>query len=247
MADAGEVDSHDIVLEAGPGKGILTESLLACARQVIAMEKDPRLILFLSFKFKKEIASGKLKLIEGDIREFDPASQDLKLNGYKVIANIPYYLTGHFLRYFLSHETHPSRMVLMLQKEVVQRILAADGKESILSIAVKAYGTPRRIETVPAKLFTPRPNVDSAVLCVENISKKFFNEVGEGYFFQVLKTGFAHKRKQLIGNLSSITARTQLEEIFKHLEIPLDARAENLSVFKWKALARALVAQAPKS
>src|SRR3989344_7010071 len=87
MVDVGAVDSRDIVLEIGPGKGILTESLLACARQVIAIEKDPRLVMSLSFKFRREIEAGKLKLIEGDALAFDPASEQLQSGGYKIIAN----------------------------------------------------------------------------------------------------------------------------------------------------------------
>src|SRR3989344_2170350 len=240
MLDAGAIDSHDIVVEAGPGKGILTQELLSCARQVSPIEKAPRLIFFLSLKFKKEITEGKLKLIQGDILAFDPASENLKPSGYKVVSNIPYYLTGQFLRYFLSHITPPSCLVLLLQKEVVQRIVARDGKESILSIAVKVYGTPRYVDKVSAKLFNPRPRVDSAILLISNISKKFFTTVDERRFFEILRLGFSQKRKMLLGNLSSIAPRERLVDIFKDLDIPEKARAENLAPSKWKGLVLAI-------
>lgn len=240
MIDAAAVDSRDIVLEAGPGKGVLTEALLSCSRQVIAIEKDSRLIFYLTLKFKKEIAEGKLKLLEGDILTFDPESENLKPGGYKIVSNIPYYLTGAFLRYFLSHTTAPSNLTLLLQKEVVKRIVARDGKESILSIAVKAYGNPKYIEKVPAKLFNPKPRVDSAIISISGISKKFFAGADEQKFFRVLKLGFSQKRKMLLGNLSAMETREKLSEIFKRLEIPENARAENLPLSKWKALVRVL-------
>ena len=240
IVEIGKVDSHDIVLEAGPGRGILTEALLTCARQVVAVEKDPRLIMHLSYKFKQELEQGKLKLIEGDILRFDPTTEQLQNGGYKIIANIPYYLTGQFLRYFLSHPTAPSRMALLLQKEVARRILATDDKESILSISVKVYGTPSYIETVPASLFTPRPRVDSALLLVDGITKNFFKHTSEDRFFEVLRTGFAQKRKKLRNNLAKLATKEHVSEIFTKLEISENSRAEELSPTKWRALAQAL-------
>ena len=240
MIDTGAVDSRDIVLEIGPGKGILTESLLACARYVIAVEKDPRMVMYLSFKFKREIEAGKLKLIEGDALAFDPASEQLQSGGYKIIANIPYYLTGQFLRYFLGHPVAQSRAVLLLQKEVVRRIVADDGKESILSVSVKAYGTPSFIQAVPAELFTPRPRVDSAVLLIRDISKGFFKHTNEDRFFEVLRAGFAQKRKKLASNLAKLASKEDVAGLFEKLSIPENARAEELRASKWRAIAQAL-------
>ncbi len=244
MVDAGKIGSRDIVVEAGPGKGILTGALLSCARQVIAIEKDPRLIMFLSLKFRREIAEGKLKLIEGDILEFNPSNELLQHWGYKIVANIPYYLTGQFLRYFLSHPTAPSRMVLILQKEVVQRIMARDGKESILSISVKAYGNPTFVQNVSASLFTPQPRVDSAVLLISDISKDFFRHSNEDRFFEVLRIGFSQKRKKLANNLSALAPKETIQEIFSRLDIGENARAEELPPSKWRALASRLARKA---
>jgi 16S rRNA (adenine1518-N6/adenine1519-N6)-dimethyltransferase len=240
MVESGLVDSHDCVVEAGPGKGVLTEALLTCAREVIAIEKDPRLVFYLSFKFKREIETGKLKLITGDILEFDPGALHLRAGGYKVIANIPYYLTGAFLRRFLSHPHAPSCMVLLLQREVAERIVAHSGKESILSLSVKAYGTPKYIQKVPARLFTPQPRVDSAILLIDNISKASFTQLDESNFFELLKTGFSRKRKKLSSNLSAFAPKEKIKEVFERYSISENTRAENLSLSKWKALTRAL-------
>ncbi len=240
MLEAGKIDPHDIVVEAGPGKGILTEALLRCARQVIAIEKDPRLIMYLSLKFKREIDSGKLILRHGDILEFEPEHEHLKPNGYKIAANIPYYLTGQFLRFFLGHTTYPSTMVLLVQKEVAKRV-ATDEKESILSIAVKAFGTPRYVETVPARLFSPRPKVDSAVLLIENISRDFFSTIDEQRFFEVVRAGFAQKRKKLAGNLTAVTNKKIIQEIFAANNLSENARAEEVPLSKWKAIIKELM------
>ncbi|MEK7113685.1 MAG: 16S rRNA (adenine(1518)-N(6)/adenine(1519)-N(6))-dimethyltransferase RsmA, partial [Patescibacteria group bacterium] len=169
---AGELFPRDMVLEIGPGKGALTEKLLEKAGQVIAIEKDKVLFEFLSEKFKEEIKNKKLILREDDILEFD-ASQFKK---FKIIANIPYNITGAILKKFLTAENQPEMMVLMVQNEVAKRIVARDGRESLLSISVKAYGEPKIIEKVPARYFSPAPKVDSAVIAIKNISRKVFTE-----------------------------------------------------------------------
>ena len=241
MLAAGEVGENDIVLEAGPGKGALTEELLKKAGKVIAVEKDDALVEFLRDKFSSEIASGKLQLIHNDILEFDPSSYNLKPKTYKLIANIPYYITGQFLRKFLSGDTQPSKMVILLQKEVVKRIMANDGKESILSISVKAYGRPKNIGKVSKENFSPRPKVDSAILLIDNISRDFFKEIDEKRFFEIVKAGFAHKRKLLAGNIRHLAKNgEQIEKIFESCGIPPKARAEDLKLEQWKCLSSML-------
>jgi 16S rRNA (adenine1518-N6/adenine1519-N6)-dimethyltransferase len=249
LIEAGDVTANDIILEVGPGKGVLTRELIEKAKKVIAVEKDARLIEFLHTEFKDAVASGKLEIIEKDILEYDPESLKKEGEQYKIIANIPYYITGTFLQKFLESSFQPSRMVIMLQKEVADRIVARDiqgrasGKESILSMSVKAYGTPKYIMTVKAKYFSPAPNVDSAIILINNISKDFFthHDQGQGIFseeqfFTIIKTGFAHKRKMLIGNLSEIYPREKLSEIFSKNSINEKARAEDLSLADWKKI-----------
>lgn len=234
IVEAGHLLTTDTVLEVGPGEGVLTELLLAQAGKVIAVEKDDRLIPILREKFASEITSGRLSLIHLDILDFDPSAYGLEPRAYSVVANIPYYITGALIRKFLESERQPSMMVLLLQKEVAKRIVAADGRESILSISVKAYGTPKYIDTVKAGAFSPPPKVDSAIIAIEHISKKFFGEDNEGRFFELLKRGFAHPRKLLSSNLD-IPGENLLA-----CGIAEKARPENLSIADWQRLCASL-------
>lgn len=237
IIETAELSSEDTVLEVGPGKGVLTEALLEHAGKVIAVEKDESLAPLLKEKFKKELKDGKLELIFGDIlawkRSFHAAD-------YKIVANIPYYITGEFLRIFLSGDFQPKSMTLLLQKEVAERIVARDDKESILSLSVKAYGVPAYIQTVPSHDFLPPPKVDSAILHIGGISKDFFKEIDEKAFFSLVKAGFAHKRKVLINNLKQIASTEKLKKAFETCEISQIARAETLSLGEWKCLCTSL-------
>ena len=232
---AAHLSPGDTILEVGPGKGVLTEGLLESGARVIAIEKDDRLIEFLNDKFEEQIKRGQLEIVHQDILDFnndDETGKKLLKKSYKLVANIPYYITGALLRKFLESSNQPERMVLMLQKEVAKRIVANDKKESLLSISVKAYGEPKYIATVPARYFSPAPKVDSAILQISNISKKFFteNKISEEKFFRILKSGFAHKRKVLIKNLNTTP------EIFQKINLSPKIRAENLSLKEWQHL-----------
>lgn len=248
IVQAAELVPTDIVLEVGPGKGFLTEELLASGAHIIAVEKDDRMIPFLSEKFADAIKNRQFTLIHGDIVDIVEQGptlvQILKIGPsprYKLVANIPYYLTGYLVRVFLEATSKPERMILMLQKEVADRIVARDKKESVLSIAVKVYGTPHIVKKVPARYFTPTPKVDSAVLAIENISNKNFteNSIDEKIFFEILKTGFAHKRKKLAGNLREILGG-RTSEIFEKVGVSENARAEELTLDQWLAIGNAL-------
>ena len=226
IIEAGEISDKDIVLEIGPGKGVLTEKILEKANLTIAVEKDRELFAFLQKKFSKEIKENKLILIEEDILDFE-IEKIIQKKSYKIIANIPYNITGAILKKFLTEKKQPELMVLMVQNEVAQRIVARDKKESVLSISVKAYGEPKIITKVPARYFSPAPKVDSAVLLIKNISKKFFteNKISEENFWNIVHAGFAHKRKKLSNNLKDI--------ISKEKNIFANKRAEELSLEDW--------------
>jgi 16S rRNA (adenine1518-N6/adenine1519-N6)-dimethyltransferase len=235
LAKSVSLRAGETLVEIGPGKGILTRELLA-EGPVIAVEKDEALCMRLRAEFAPEIASGRLTLIEGDVRSFDPAA----LSGtYAVAANIPYYITGEIIRMFLSARRQPRAMSLLVQKEVAQRVTSK--KESLLSLSVKAYGTPRIVEKVPAKHFSPPPSVDSAILLVDDISKDFFSDISEGAFFDLLHAGFAQKRKMLMGNLSARYPREKLQAAFALAGIGEKARAEDVPLEKWEVLARELI------
>ena len=229
IIEAGEISSNDIVLEIGPGKGILTEKLLEKTKLIIAVEKDRNLFQFLQEKFSKEIKNKKLILIEEDILKFNITKFT---NNYKIIANIPYNITGAILKKFLTEKNQPNLMVLMVQNEVAKRIVANDKKESILSISVKAYGEPKIIMKVPARYFSPAPKVDSAIIAIKNISREIFtkNKINEEKFWEIIHKGFAHKRKKLSGNLKNL--------IKDKIEFIKDKRAENLSLLDWINIAK---------
>lgn len=238
IIDAADPNGNDVILEIGPGTGILTEKLLFFSGKVIAIEKDRELIPLLNEKFKKEISDGKLDILEKDILDFDPNLISFyKDHQYKLVANIPYYITGAILEKFLSAEYQPNLMVLLVQKEVAERIIARDGKESILSISVKVYGTPKLIARVPAGSFSPPPKVDSAILLIDSISREFFKDLDEKNFFNVLKAAFGQKRKTLGRTLKDKFGEKAINALEKSGISP-KSRPEDLNLSDWKLICR---------
>lgn len=241
---AGELSAGDSVLEIGPGHGALTERLLATGAKVVAVEKDDGLYNELFTKYNEQLDTGKLVLIHGDILNF--GAKEMGAGEYKLVANIPYNLTGAILEKFLSGENQPSTVVLLVQKEVAERIVAkkskpldsGQGKESVLSLSVKIYGEPKYIDTVKAGSFAPAPTVDSAIIGIYNISKAFFEENGveEAYFFKLLKAGFGSKRKKLSSNLSNVVPKEKVLKAFEELGLDPNTRAESVATETWKSL-----------
>ncbi|MCX6718827.1 MAG: 16S rRNA (adenine(1518)-N(6)/adenine(1519)-N(6))-dimethyltransferase RsmA [Candidatus Taylorbacteria bacterium] len=234
-------------MEIGPGTGVLTEALLNAKAKVIAVEKDFRSIQLLKDKFaenchefnagqfKVNDMDGNLAILSEDILKLNKHSIGLEERGYAVVANIPYYITGMILQSFLEYSSRPDRMILLVQKEVADRIVARDGKESLLSISVKAFGTPSIIAKIPPGAFTPPPTVDSAVLAIRNISDRYFSEkdIDIQRFFEIVRAGFAHKRKVLIRNLETVMEPAKLKEIWTDLALNEKVRAENLRLEDW--------------
>lgn len=238
--EAGKVTKEDIVLEIGPGEGALTESLLEKAGKVIVLEKDDRLIPILNTKFAKEIAEKRLEIFHEDAVTFSPEKIGLKPAAYKLIANIPYYITGLLLQKFTSDKVYPNTIVFMVQKEVAERIVSRDEKESILSISVKVYGKPKYIATVGAGCFSPQPSIDSALIAIENISKEFFDSISEEIFFKLLKKGFAHKRKKLTQNLE--IPKEKLADFLQETSLDENIRPERVPPETWKKIAQFYIA-----
>jgi|SRR3989338_4463529 len=239
LAEAIAVLPSETILEIGPGKGALTKELLALAGQatgahVVAIEKDEALVEQLQKTFAREITDEKLTLVHQDIRDFEPATWNLAPGTYIVAANIPYYITGEIIRKFLTADMQPREMALLVQKEVADRIIARNGKESLLSLSVKAYGAPKIVANVSRGNFSPPPSVDSAILLIENISRSFFADLDEEKFFEVLHTGFGSKRKQLSGNLKKKFGDIALPDV------PKNIRAEDVALDQWKKIVQQL-------
>jgi 16S rRNA (adenine1518-N6/adenine1519-N6)-dimethyltransferase len=245
IVEAGNIEQKNRVIEIGPGKGVLTERILAKGATVTAIEKDAELIPLLGERFATEIASGALTLVEADILKYDLST--IPQEPYKVIANIPYYITGAIIEQFLSTPHQPNRMVLLMQREVAERIVARDRKQSILSIAVWVYGVPRIVDRVPPGAFVPPPTVESAILSIEGISRHFFEDCDETLFFALLKSIFGKKRKQIASSLSDYLANRALAElILTRAGIDPKTRPETMSKETWKILTQTVAANVTK-
>lgn len=255
---AGNLSASDTVLEVGPGEGALTAPLLETGAKLVTVEKDPALVEKLKITFQPEIKSGQLEVFQSDIRDlnisnklpakssasparFDEASAR-RAGGYKLVANIPYYLTGQLIQETLASKHQPEKVVLLIQKEVAERIVADDGKESILSLSVKVFGTPRIVQAVLAASFTPPPKVDSAILEISDISRNFFKEIHEEEFFALIKRGFGHKRKTLANNLATDPRfdKKQAEAALTDCSLVPNIRAERLTLENWRCLYKKL-------
>lgn len=232
LCEAGSLKKGDIVLEIGPGTGILTKELLARGHTVIAIEADRRAVDYLQEEFVHYVANGQLQLHHTDARTIEPASFGLVDHEFVVISNIPYYLSGLLLRRLLESTVQPKTLVFLMQKELVARI-AKDQKESLISLSVKAFGEPVYVKTVSRGHFFPIPKVDSAILAIHHISRDRLSQLDPTFFFTCLHQGLGSKRKQLITNLSHTYKREDLERHFTEKGIPLTVRGEDLSLEDW--------------
>lgn len=237
IVETAGLNSGEVVLEIGPGRGALTEQLLKKDIKLLAIEKDDELFLLLQDKFKNEIESGKLILRNEDILNFNPEEESLLSESYKVIANIPYYITGQIIKKFLTTKHKPTKMVLLVQKEVAERIVASDSKESILSLSVKIFGEPKFISKVSRGSFFPAPNVDSAIMSINNIKNSVI-EQNEERFFDLLHAGFGQKRKMILGNLVKVFGdKIKAEQALNNCGIDPKKRAEDIKLQEWICLA----------
>lgn len=240
IVDSANLTADDFVLEVGPGKGILTEELSKKCKKVIAVEIDRDLIISLRDKFKD---TEVVEIIESDILKTDFKKLNTKYNisdtKYKIIANLPYYITSSIIRMFLEAELPPSEMILMVQKEVAERIISKPGNHSILSLSVQYYADPELLFYLDKSNFDPIPEVDSAVIRIKPKLKHIAQEESKR-FFRVVRAGFCAKRKMLVNNLASSfhLEKKEVEKILKVTGISLTVRAQELSVEDWKNLAK---------
>jgi len=244
LCDAATIVAGETVLEIGPGTGALTKELLNRGARVIALEADQRAIDQLATTFDAQLATGQLCVEHADARELDLDAIDSLTDGaYKIVANIPYYLSGLLFRQCLQTACQPNTLVFLVQKEVAKRICVAPErgeKESLLSLSVAAYGVPTYVKTVTKGHFTPPPKVDSGIIAINDISRRAFTDIHETDFFEILHLGFGQKRKQLLGNLTKNYNRDELVHIFSTLDIPENIRAEDVRLEKWLSLVAAL-------
>jgi 16S rRNA (adenine1518-N6/adenine1519-N6)-dimethyltransferase len=234
IVGAAELSSGDEVLEVGAGTGVLTEALRQRATRVIALELDDSLYRVLSERFA---SASNVAVLHANALSFDPCEHFA--GGYKLIANIPYYITGQLLRHFLETRCRPCRLVLMVQREVAERMVAKPGGLSLLGVSVQVYATPKIVARVPAGAFYPRPKVDSAIVVLEPKAVQLPPDVMEA-LFTVARAGFAMRRKQL-GNALAVglhLPRQEALDLLTGARIDPHRRAEMLSISEWEELAR---------
>jgi 16S rRNA (adenine1518-N6/adenine1519-N6)-dimethyltransferase len=229
-AMAASVQVGDTVLEIGPGTGTLTEVLLAKGARVIAVEKDESLLKALSQKFEQD----DFRLINEGILEFDLTSLS---PDYKLVANIPYYLTSNLIRVLSESTNRPVSAILLVQKEVAERVAAGPGKMSLLSVSAQFYWEVSLGQLVPARLFTPPPKVDSQILILTRREKQLYN-VDPRRFFQIVKAGFGERRKTLGNSLSGglRISKEQAHSLLQKVGIDPSLRAQALSLDDWYKL-----------
>lgn len=233
IADCAELTPDDVVLEIGPGLGTLTSELLRRAGKVIAVEFDENL----ASKLPKQFPGKNLEVINQDILKFDLSS--LPPN-YKVVANVPYYITSKIVQMLMTANNKPSVSVLLVQKEVAERLASKPGDMSILAISAQIFAETSLGDVVPAELFTPPPKVDSQVVVLKTRQRSLISDVDEGDFFRLVKAGFSARRKKLRSSLSGGLgiSKSEAEIILNDSGVNPDARAESLNLNDWLELTK---------
>lgn len=231
IADCADVNDSDTILEIGPGLGTLTSELLRRAHDVIAVEFDSEL----ARKLPAQFPGKNLKVTNEDILSFDLS---ILPAGYKVVANVPYYITSKIVQTLMTATNKPSVAVLLVQREVAERLAATLGDMSILAISAQVFAEVSLGDVVPAALFTPPPKVDSQVVILRTRTAPLVAVDDEKDFFRVVKAGFSAKRKKLRSSLAGGLglSKTDVEILLKNADISPDIRAEDLAITDWKRL-----------
>lgn len=238
ILEASDLQSRDIVLEIGPGIGNLTQELAKRVKKVIAIEKDPKMVEILR-EVLKEFKN--VKIIKEDILKINLQSKILNLKSYKVVANLPYYITSPVIRKFLEEPVRrPQVIILMVQKEVAQRICSTK-KMSLLALSIQFYAKVKIVSYVSKKSFWPKPKVDSAIIKIApRVNKYIADELFKKRFFRIVKAGFSQPRKQLLNTLSK-GLKLEKEKIKTWLlknKIKPRERAETLNLKNWLLLTK---------
>ncbi|HEY3083090.1 MAG TPA: 16S rRNA (adenine(1518)-N(6)/adenine(1519)-N(6))-dimethyltransferase RsmA [Chloroflexota bacterium] len=247
IVEAAELSPTDQVLEVGPGLGVLTGELAERAGRVVAVELDRGMVRALGelFAGSAEEVSGaptraNVEVVEGDALRLDPGEL-MGPGPYKVVANIPYYITSPLLRHFFEATHRPTRLVVLVQLEVAERIVAGPGDLTLLAVSVQYYGRPRIVGRIPANAFYPRPKVDSAILRVDVLPRPAVDVAPEP-FFKTVSSGFARPRKQLHNALGEgiWLPPGGAAEVLEAAAIDPMRRAQTLTLEEWATLTREL-------
>lgn len=232
IAEEAGISENDTVLEIGPGLGTLTSELLRRAKKVVAVELDGDL----ARKLPGQFPGKELEVINQDILTFDLRNLP---EDYVVVANVPYYITSKIVQLLTTAVNKPRTIVLLIQKEVAERMAARPGEMSILAVSSQVYAEVRLGEVVPAALFTPPPKVDSQVVILEMRQKSQVTPEDEKHFFRIVKAGFSAKRKKLRSSIASglHISKPEAEKLLKDASISPEDRAEELSIDDWARLA----------
>lgn len=238
IVEAAEIGTEDEILEVGSGTGVLTRELAKVARRVVAVELERDMLALLT---KTAGAFPNVELIERNLLFINPQDH-FGQRPYKLVANLPYYITAPTFRHFLESANAPRLLVVMVQWEVAQRIVAKPGDLSVLGVSIQFYGRPRIIARVPAQAFYPAPKVDSAILRVDVNEDVPLTQEERDRFFRVVQAGFAEKRKQLHNSLTHALHHKNeiIRESLAQAGIEPNRRAEMLSIEEWMALWRAI-------
>jgi len=233
IAECADLGKEDTVLEIGPGLGTLTSELLRHAESVVAVEFDSEL----AKKLPAQFPGKKLTVINQDILSFNLS--DLPI-GYKVVANVPYYITSKIVQMLLSASNRPSIAVLLVQKEVAERLAAQPGDMSILAVSAQIFAEVRLGDVVKRDLFTPPPKVDSQVVVLKLREHSLLGDIPEDDFFKVVKAGFSSKRKKLRSSISAALSlsKEEAESLLKSADIDPNDRAEAIDIEAWKRLTK---------
>ncbi len=232
IAAAAELSKQDFVLEIGPGLGTLTDLLCQQAERVLAVEYDERLADNLA---DKQITN--LQVVHGDFLQFDLSQLSA---GYKVVANIPYYITAKIVQKLVTAANKPSVIVLLVQKEVAERLAAEPGAMSILAVSAQVYAEVSLGDEVPAAFFTPPPKVDSQVVILKTRPESLLADLDEKRFFRMVKAGFSARRKKLRSSIAGGLGigKTAAETLLRRSGIDPNLRAQDLSLENWRNLTK---------
>lgn len=235
IADLADITANDTVLEIGPGLGTLTSELLRRAGSVTAVEFDEQL----AKKLPGQFPGKDLTVIHQDILSFDLS---VLPDGYRVVANVPYYITSKIVQLLMTAENKPAITVLLVQKEVAERLAAQPGNMSILALSAQIYAEVMLGEIVRAELFTPPPKVDSQVVVLKTRQSPLVGAGDEKTFFRLVKAGFSAKRKKLRSSLAGGLGKekAEIEQMLHNVGISPDSRAEDLSIDDWLRLMKAI-------